>query len=179
MQGLPSKASIGKPDRQSARSRPWAAMAAGYLVLAGVLSTTRWADARPEYPGRVQERLDLGSCVPTCMLCHSDPAGGADNLNRFSGFGLLIAEREELPDLTGDLDGDGASDGDELRRGESPVIAGNASICSPQYGCGARIARPSPEGSTRAGTVLLLGMAIGALIRRTTRRSRRLRDREG
>lgn len=147
------------------------------LILVGLLSWSLPASTKPEFPERLRQRLPIDGCVPSCLVCHSDPLGGADKLHGFWPVVFPIVAEEappaQLPALDGDFDQDGASDGDELRRGESPVIAGDASICtsnSPQYGCGARIARFSPEGPTRAGLLLFGGFWLGALIRRTTRR---------
>jgi hypothetical protein len=143
--------------------RAIAVVAAGFVV---TLSTV--AAAQPPYPGQLQERLKM-PCVPTCMLCHTVPEGGDDKLNDFSGTGLAL-KLGAIDGKTTDSDGDGKMDADELIAGESPVIPGNVSVCAPEYGCGARVAKAPAHGGLKSESLLLGALGFGVLLRWQLRR---------
>lgn len=136
------------------------------------------ASARPEYPGYVQEAVGM-QCVPSCTLCHTDPAGGADKLNtQYANFyGAALQHDSPTYDasvaLAGDTDGDGKSDFDELKAGENPTQSGSAPVCNPiEYGCGVRAAPLQPESDFApkawlVGTLALAGIARLQLRRRS------------
>jgi len=148
---------------------------AALAVLASFSVLPNVSQARPEYPGRLQERVGMGDCVPVCTLCHTVPEGGADRLNAMSApiWGIPLSEQPQpLPPTldTLDSDGDMAFDGAELRAGTHPFVTGNTPICNPTYGCGARIAPLSPESAGRTAWLLLGGLGLVALARRIRRR---------
>jgi MYXO-CTERM domain-containing protein len=50
----------------------------------GVFGTTNVASAWPEFPSYIQNILEL-NCAPTCLLCHTSPEGGKENIKQGSG----------------------------------------------------------------------------------------------
>lgn len=166
------------------RPRAWRGkVRAGWAVavLGASLFGATAAQAREEYPARLQERLGMGECLPTCTLCHTVPTGGLENLNLpigaiLGGITNSVDAPSNLPMLLESLeaantDGDDLSDLAELRAGRNPGVHGDASICSPTYGCGARIAPLSADagGQGRGGVLLLLGLGLGVVVRRALR----------
>jgi len=147
------------------------------LVLLAAVSWTEAAAARPEYPGVLQKALAMEGCVPVCTVCHTDPAGGADRLNGFfpQPYSVVLAAlaKMPLPALDGDFDGDTMSDGDELKAGRSPILSGDAGICAPQYGCGARIAPLRRDGAGGTGPLLAVGLVLSVRLLRRRRSSLR------
>lgn len=136
---------------------------------------TTWgatAAAKPEYPGKLQEKLDM-PCAPTCMLCHTSPEGGGDKINSFAPFGSAVANGQPPESfLMGDADGDNVSDLDELKKGTNPVIEGDATVCVPEYGCGARLARTPDDGRVHSDGWLLGALGVGLLLRLKMRSAR-------
>ena len=142
------------------------------------LALTGAASAKPEYSGKLQENLDL-PCAPTCMICHTDPAGGAEHRNQY-WLNFYPALNSTVPvTLLGDADKDGKSDGDELKAGENPVIYGNAPVCIPDYGCGARVAATPPDNGVAPEVWLVGAISLGALARFQLRRKRAQSSGEG
>lgn len=133
-------------------------------VFISILSWSGGAAASQEYPGLIQEELDM-PCVPQCTLCHRDANGGRGTV--VTPFGLTMMDeglRDNAPGrvptalegvLQGeyDSDGDGRGDIEELREGSSPNQAGDGLLCV-QYGCGASIAS-----KPRAHRALILSFA--------------------
>lgn len=129
------------------------------------------AAASPDFPGLLQENLDM-PCVPQCTLCHRDANGGRGTAIRPFAVtmieeGLIGSEKETLrPALDGveeggyDSDGDGTGDLDELRDGANPNQEGDGLLCA-QYGCGARMAPDRGSFGTAALIVaLILGLGL-------------------
>jgi hypothetical protein len=123
------------------------------------------AEARPEYPGQLQNAVGL-ECPPPCLMCHTNPNGGV-GWNRFGTRILGLAPSVNpwsvvlagLRQAAQDSDGDGVNDIDELERGTNPSIAGPVAIDCVRYGCGARIARGAPPDPFALATTLgLLGL---------------------
>jgi hypothetical protein len=120
-------------------------------------------------------------CPPQCSLCHVDNTGGPGKLNAFgtsmkSTGGLFmttvdpVLALQALATANTDTDGDGVSDAQEVREGRDPSVSGERTLCGgPQYGCGARVAKPAPSGLA-GGLGLLTALVLGGLVRR--RRSR-------
>jgi hypothetical protein len=148
-------AGIKQVGRDTAWGRSWTSGAARSLV--GVVATlavvavgalsARRAEARPEYPGKLQTVAAM-DCTPACTLCHSDPAGGKENLRTDTTiWSTLVGAIGTQSDagLMGDTDGDGTSDLNELRAGTDPGSKANTLICTPLYGCFARVARSAPQ----------------------------------
>lgn len=128
------------------------------------------AAARETYPGKLRSGLDM-ACTPGCGLCHIDPSGGGDRNPWGEARGasalspdIAAALQKQMPP---DFDSDGMDDASELKQGFNPGVRGQASVCIPEYGCGARLARapgtPAP---------LLSALVAGALLalRRRQRR---------
>ncbi len=150
------------------------------------LAFSAWASsaaASPDYPGLLQEQLDM-PCVTQCTVCHRDTGGGRGTV--VTSFGVaMIEEGLRGNDSTTmakaiagmdagqyDSDGDGNSDLNELREGNNPNQSGDGLLCA-QYGCGAHVA-PAGETTPTAGFILggLLGLAA-LRMRSVRRRSRR------
>jgi hypothetical protein len=129
--------------------------------------------ASPEYPGVVQEHLDM-PCAPECTLCHKTSLGGVGTLN--AGFGKtafdqgldqkssdLLRRTLDLIEAMGsdplaDGDADAVNDVVELRQGRSPNEKGAGVLCA-SYGCGARVA-PAPPRSGAAALIVAAGVVV-------------------
>ena len=96
--------------------------------------------------------------------------------HRPTGFAFIGKEAKNNPKFAfdGNFDGDDMNDGEELKRGRSPVIFGDASVCAPEYGCGARLAR-LPEPGLGDARPWLAGLAAFALFSRIATKRRRRR----
>jgi len=139
------------------------------LVLGATLSLgfVSNASAKPEFPEALEKNLGL-KCVPTCLLCHNDPAGGEDHLRdaQKSALYMLLAQETKPGDAqlqivrAMDSDNDGVDDLTEIKAGRDPLVFGDSSICSPSYGCGARIAKPAAPQSDGSALLVSLGAAI-------------------
>jgi hypothetical protein len=133
------------------------------------------AHAEPEFPGVLKDKAGA-TCIVTCLTCHTDPAGGADKLKLPFGatFGAAVKAADGGSTMLldtfnmSDTDMDGVKDLVEVKAGQDPTVFGPQSICTPSYGCGARLARPSRE----RGTVVALALAAGALVLAGRRRSK-------
>jgi hypothetical protein len=169
----------------AAGSLRWSFVIAALLVSAFAAAP---AQAKPEFPGELQKMLaatKTGVCTPSCMLCHTDPAGGGEyvrtTLNK-SGVAwpgsieiiLLSKNAQGLANLKDeDTDGDTISDLDELLAGTDPLVKGTPSICAPEYGCGARVA-PAPRSYRgAAGVAALFAAAVAAYFVRRPRHAAR------
>jgi hypothetical protein len=152
----------GRAPRRSFQKRAIAAVAALFAV-----SFSAVALAEPDFPGELQKAIKM-PCAPTCMLCHTDPEGGPDKLNDF--YGDVLAFKGGGGDKTLDKDGDGKSNYDELIAGESPLIPGNPSVCIPEYGCGARVAKAPTHGQLQSEGLLFGAIGFGVLLRWQLRR---------
>jgi hypothetical protein len=149
------------------------------LVLLGVLSWCVPAVASPEYPGLIQDELDM-PCAPGCTICHRDNNGGVGTVVQPFGEAMFSGGlRLRRPDLIVpilqtvakdgvDSDQDGVSDVDELSRGDNPNESGAGLLCA-TYGCGAQIAPPQRR---MGGELLLFSTATVLLLfgQRTRRR---------
>lgn len=135
------------------------------------------ATALPEIPGDMRELMGL-ECTPTCLLCHTEETGGADNMN---DYGLFMAEKGVEgpagfqamfgPDgiaFETDTDEDMVSDGDEIIANTDPRSTADTGICSDaSYGCGAQVA---PGGTPFvSGWGLLAALAVAAACLRQLR----------
>ncbi|MEZ4227435.1 MAG: hypothetical protein R3B13_41235 [Polyangiaceae bacterium] len=155
---------------------------AATLVFTLSLLTAGSAQARPEFPQAVQDAADA-PCLPQCSLCHRDTSGGgvADQpfaqslLSQGDGNGEegIVAAMDRMRQQNMDSDGDGTSDIDELSQGKDPNYAGDALVCLPDVGCGARVARAPAEQGMGAVLTALAALALAHLRRR--RRAQALR----
>ncbi len=147
-----------------------AAAAVGVVVS---LSGLRPAAARQEYPGVIEKAFDA-SCTPACILCHTDPNGGAENLRDEVLLTYYPVAKGGSPDglKSVDSDLDLVSDYDEIHAGRDPLAFGDASICTPVYGCGAsHVASPAPSRQGRTVEwVLASGVALALSLRLSRRR---------
>ncbi len=164
--------------------RPGALLTAA-LAVAALSLVTLPASAKPEVPGRLQTLLEKKAgkklCTPTCLLCHTDPAGGTDYVRDprapvTAWYAVAYGEDEAgfntLADRKADSDMDGVADYDELVAGTDPFAASNASICSPLYGCGARIAPASSSNRATTGAAAIFAAAVATYLVRRPRRKR-------
>lgn len=150
------------------------------------LFVTTAAVARPEYPQEMLDAVPM-TCVPQCTLCHTSPSGGA-NFGAFGGafFTALAASGktndpesvrpavEYMRGMKTNSDTDPTTDIEELAAGLNPAVPGGILGC-PEYGCGARIAKPAPSGSSSApyviGALSVLGFLGGRAAKRRRSRS--------
>lgn len=147
------------------------------LALGALVLHAQVAAARPEYPGRIKDTLQL-DCSPTCLMCHTTMEGGTDNFNKYGesiGIAIINSGPEGVyaPDgqaATKDFDGDGVFDRDEVIANTDPGSKEPVGICSDAtYGCGAQVAPGGALPTTSWGLVAALGVA--ALLLRKLRRA--------
>ena len=156
--------------------------AAGVLPLLLALG----AAASQDFPSEVQKTLDM-PCPPPCTLCHTTQIGQAGTavkpfLIELRNQGLMatpmvVVQGGDEAAVAGalaqaritkmDSDKDMVPDTDELTAGLDPNTAGgDARICGPAYGCGARIAKASPNHHGSAGVAALAVMLVALGLRR-------------
>ena len=135
------------------------------------------AAAEPTFPGVLVDKAGA-VCIVTCLTCHTDPAGGKNNLKLPFGaaFGAAVKGLELSGSVASldsfknsDADGDGDKDLNEVLAGHDPTSFGSASICVPTYGCGARIASRAPLDGGAAGWLLTAAAACVYVGRRRFR----------
>lgn len=157
----------------------------GLAAFAAALVVPLTAGASQTFPSEIYSAADM-HCVPGCTLCHSTAVGvegsavlGTPFGKKMVGLGVsggnpetLVKAIERLGgamDPTPDLDGDGKPDLEELKAGTDPSSPDpDASLCGPDYGCGAHVAKTPPRDATPlafAGVAALL-MAFGLRRRR-------------
>jgi MYXO-CTERM domain-containing protein len=119
------------------------------------------AQARPEYPGAIQEAANM-DCVPTCLLCHVVTPGTSSTWQQKPVGNALIGHNLEPGNedsVQGAWNGIVADSADPTKmcgsvtcatmvatvpKGIEPSTMSN--VCGPTYGCGATIAqRPLSE----------------------------------
>ncbi len=137
------------------------------------------AVASPGYPTEIFDAIDM-DCPPPCAVCHQDQTGGAGTATKVFADAMVNEGLEgendgsvkpalEALDAAGtDSDGDGVGDLSELKQGRNPNISGDSPICGPQYGCGARIAKPPAAVDSQAA--LLAVLVAGLLVLGSRRR---------
>lgn len=152
-----------------------------FAVFVFVLCWVKSAAASPDFPGLLQEQLNM-PCVPQCTLCHRDANGGRGTV--VTPFGVTMREEglqgrvpATVPTaLNGvvegqyDSDGDGTGDAEELKEGFNPNQEGNGLLCT-QYGCGSSIA--PYQGSHPVGVLILMCVFGFLLLRIRLNRARR------
>ncbi|HMR06940.1 MAG TPA: hypothetical protein PKA88_14245 [Polyangiaceae bacterium] len=154
-----------------------ALLAIGVTLLAGSVA------ASPSYPTEILDALEM-DCAAPCTVCHQDTTGGAGTATKAFADALIdnglegeaastVKTALDALDAAGtDSDGDGVGDVEELRQGRDPNLAGDAAICGPQYGCGARIANPNARLDPDA---TLLALCVASVLLLGSRRRRRTR----
>jgi len=144
----------------------------------GAIFFARSASASPTFPDAVKRALSL-SYSPPCALCHEGGRTGAGTVTTPFGRAVrdrgaaagndasLIAAVQKIAADKIDSDGDGVTDGEELKHGTDPNSKGGASLDTPEigYGCGgASIARRNVP--IDFGFVVLAGVFVSLLARR-------------
>ncbi len=136
--------------------------------------------ASPAYPTEIFDAIDM-DCPPPCAVCHQDQTGGAGTATKVFADAMVNEGLEgeddgsvkpalEALDAAGtDSDGDGVGDVSELKQGRDPNIPGDSPLCGPQYGCGARIAKPAAALDPQAA---LLALFVAGLLALGSRRRR-------
>jgi hypothetical protein len=132
------------------------------------------ARASEIFPPEIRQVLEL-EAEPNCTICHATNSGGLKTVVK--PFGIKMQSRgllyKNLPSLRialaaleaegSDVDGDGASDIDELRDGTDPNVSssGEAPLV-PDYGCSVG-SGPSSAGSAGSGWAVL-GLGVLAAL---------------
>jgi hypothetical protein len=132
------------------------------------------ARASKTFPTKIETFAKM-PCTPTCLLCHTDPNGEIITLRKGPNgepWALLAFDFLKNSDGTDadrqalgtDLDMDGTSSWEELQKGQSPFLPGDAPICNEiKYGCGAsHIARTAPL--DRGSAAWLAAAAVGCVL---------------
>lgn len=177
--------SICEIHRRTSRSRfrstpAWLFMATVILVS----SAPRSSGASPDYPGRIQQELDM-PCAPSCTICHRDNRGGLGTVSQPFGKAMMAAGLRffapqtinpalaELEAQHTDSDGDGQGDVLELSAGRDPN--GDLDLCglTPRFGCGAQIAPHAPDSGLGLLAAILTGVALGVAAQRSRSRTNR------
>lgn len=161
-----------------------AALTAGLVSLL----TAFGASASQDFPSEVQKTLDM-PCPPPCTLCHTTQLGGSGTaVKQFAivlrntgimatppvlvqaGDAAGVGAALKIAEATGmDSDGDMVPDTEELKDGRDPnTPGGDARICGPSYGCGARLAAPP---ASQTGALIVAG-GVAALVAFGLRRRR-------
>jgi hypothetical protein len=143
--------------------------------IGAALLVSRAALATPDFPGVIQQQLNL-STQPPCTICHQTDAGGFGTATK--PFALYLKSRglapfDEQSLITAlaaaeaehhDSNGNGVPDIDELKAGHDPNAGAGD---TPQYGCGASFAGARGH----RGALFAWGaMALWLLARRARRR---------
>lgn len=113
------------------------------IVVCALVSASA-ARATPNFPAVIATHLQLGA-PPDCTLCHVGTPGRGTVTTPFGKTMLargvhaydessLRTALDAISAEKKDSDGDGTSDVDELRAGQSPNGAG-ADVVTPEYGC--------------------------------------------
>ena len=151
--------------RSRGRGRVWWSVLGSLGVVGGFLLDAPLASASREIPGKLRKALDA-PCAPSCMLCHSSPDGGKEtvrqNVPAITYYATALSGTP-APLEGMDTDNDLVSDIEELRTNRNPWMYGDAPVCVPEYGCGARIAEhpPSESGHT---TEFLIGASVALVL---------------
>lgn len=135
------------------------------------------AQASGNYPTEVEAALAM-PCVPTCMLCHADNAGGVGTVVQPFGEAMMargltgggdvaaLTAALDAMDAEGvDSDGDGQADVDALAEGLNPNDG--SAFCDlllPTYGC-LGYTPVAPDGG-RWLALAAAGLAVAASRRR-------------
>ena len=160
----------------------------GLLLLLG---DARSAAATPNFPDELSAQWGLSSLPtsPSCLLCHTNPAGGLGTVTTpFGSFlrsrGLraydvaslrtaLEADRGERHDS----DGNGLPDYDDLQKGDDPNgAAGDGDVERPRYGCA--VNAPRAGAPDLGGGGLLCALVVLGALRRRVRLRQLVRARE-
>lgn len=128
------------------------------------------SQARPGFPGEIQQHLGLDS-EPSCLLCHGSKQGGGPVTQPFGlamlDAGLTSSGNESLTSALDKLDadktdsnGDGVPDIQGLKQHIMPVPSKEPI----EYGCGGNtIAKASPVRSPASMMVLIAFVLLGGL----------------
>ena len=140
-------------------------------IVGGVLDASP-ARAEPEFPGAIFDAADM-KCVPTCTLCHTTNPGTATTWQAkmlgptLVGAGLKAGEPDSMNAAFKAYAAIHATEVAKIKQGIDPQTGAN--VCGPTYGCGAHIARQTPNDNL--SPLFIVGaMVVGGLLRR--RRSR-------
>jgi hypothetical protein len=159
-------------DRMEGQRGVGSRVATLILVLLGGL---RSAHASEVFPGAVQEAGHL-DCVPSCLLCHTTNPGNATSwqAKKLPLDIRRIAGAANMPVKPGDEASmrrafslwmkapENAAALALIRRGKDPQEGRNdQDICTPQYGCGAHVAKHSAPRDDFSGAFWTIA-AIGA-----------------
>lgn len=148
-------------------------------AVAAALMCTSVAKASDEYPDVIAQTLQA-KVTPSCTICHASTAGGSGTVVK--PFGVYLQQRglvsndanslkTALTAMTGerhDTDGDGITDGDELKNGTDPNPSATSNVAEAAYGCG-RIAPRADQSGLAGWAALAVGTTLMALGRRRRR----------
>lgn len=141
------------------------------------------AQASPSFPGELESQLDM-PCAPACTVCHRDARGGVGTaVQPFAQSmilgGLVLKKPESIaPALQAvrtnliDSDNDGATDVDELARGDNPNQEGEGVLCV-TYGCAGNVAARAPAEGVAWLCSLVLAVLLGSRVGMSRRKGSR------
>jgi hypothetical protein len=140
----------------------------------------RPVDASQSFPTELASAAGM-PCTPACTVCHRDNEGGSGTVVQPFGIAMFLRggvqsakpetvapafERIRAELEAGDSDKDQVSDLRELVAGTDPNVYGAVSLCIPEYGCGAHVAKSPPRDVRGPFALLLAGLAVVGLLRR-------------
>lgn len=151
--------------------RTWVGIGALLLVLVHA----RLGLAEEEFPGALAEAAQM-DCVPTCLMCHTSNPGKADtwpgrklsvDLLATGKFRLKAGDTAGVKAAYAEYAASHAAEAEQIKKGIQPETGQD--VCSPTYGCGARMAAANPSDDASMWAAALTAALLGVVWARRRR----------